>query len=332
MTIRHVTVCALAAGLAGALAFPSCSSGDGASSGAGDPTGSGSGQGGAGPGSGGQGGSIFTGTGTGGAGQGGAGQGCTPPDMLLVLDRTMSMHKRPDGTIPPDTPAGHMESKWYIAIQAVEQLTGSLDTTIRFGLELFPRNPGMNQCITLSERIQGITATNPDCQQGEVVVQPDLETSDEVAAVLDPETTELCTSTPIGAGLTTARDALAAIVAPERPQFVVLITDGNETCNQNQPLNRTQQLAAAGVNTYVIGFDASMDQVDGIDKVMLNDLACAGRTSPGFPANCIDDGNGNYRWDAQSNTDVFLAAEDGAALTQVLETLGGEVCCDCVPE
>src|SRR5262245_12653229 len=62
----------------------------------------------------GSGGGSFVGSGS--SGQGGAGAGCVPPDMLVVLDRTMSMFKRPDGVIPPDTPAGHAETKWYLAI------------------------------------------------------------------------------------------------------------------------------------------------------------------------------------------------------------------------
>src|SRR5688500_2954793 len=64
---------------------------------------------------------------------------CDPPDVLAVLDRTASMAERPDGMYPANTPAGHAESKWYTAINAVESVTTRLDTTIRFGLELFPR-------------------------------------------------------------------------------------------------------------------------------------------------------------------------------------------------
>jgi hypothetical protein len=275
------------------------------------------------------GGGIFAGSGT--SGQGGAGAGCVPPDMLIVLDRTMSMHKAPDGAVPADTPAGHMESKWYIAIEAVETLTASLDQTIRFGLELFPRDPGMSQCITLSQRIQGATATNTQCEQGEVPVQPGLGTAGAINTILDPETTLLCRSTPIGASFITAKDTLAAIATPDRPQFVVLITDGNETCDQMLPLQQVQALAQSGVKSYAIGFDASGAVVDAIDKPMLNDLACAGQTSTGFPAGCVDDGAGNYRWDATSGTDVFLLAENGTALNDLLKQLGGEVCCDCVP-
>src|SRR5262249_3384599 len=157
----------------GAALVPACSAssdnpGSSASSEA-SGSGSGSGSGGAatsGSAQNGVGGTIFAGSGS--SGTGGAGAGRGPPPTAHGLDRTMSMHKAPDGTIPTDTPAGHMISKWYIAIQAVETLTASLDQTIRFGLELFPLDPGMNQCITLSQRILGISATNTQCQEGEV--------------------------------------------------------------------------------------------------------------------------------------------------------------------
>src|SRR6185436_13017075 len=113
--------------------------------------------------------------GTSGTGNGSGGGACEPPDLLIVLDRTMSMHKRPDGSIPPDTAAGHAESKWYLAVNAVEQVSAApADNGLRFGLELFPRDPGGGVCVTLSQKIQGLSATNPSCEQGEVVVVPAL--------------------------------------------------------------------------------------------------------------------------------------------------------------
>src|SRR5262245_47110075 len=63
---------------------------------------------------------------------------CEAPDVLVLLDRTASMAERPDGTLPADTAAGHTESKWFIAIQAVEALSRELESSVRFGLALFP--------------------------------------------------------------------------------------------------------------------------------------------------------------------------------------------------
>ncbi|HEY5920135.1 MAG TPA: hypothetical protein VIV11_00635, partial [Kofleriaceae bacterium] len=124
---------------------------------------------------------------------------CEAPDVLVLLDRTASMAERPDGTMPANTPAGHAEAKWSIAIGAVEALAIRFETSIRFGLALFPRAPTTG-CITMTERIAGDRASNPQCQAGELLVAPAATTGTAIASELDPETTLLCTSTPIGAG------------------------------------------------------------------------------------------------------------------------------------
>ena len=255
----------------------------------------------------------------------GSTNGCAPPDMLIVLDRTMSMHRRPDSTVPSDTPAGHRESKWYLAINAIEGLTAELDDTIRFGLELFPRDGG--GCVTLSQRIQGTTATNAECEAGEVLVPPNVATSAAIDGALDVETTVLCSSTPIGAGLVTAKTALEGLRIDGREQYVILITDGQDTCDETIPLLTVQGLAAAGIRTHVIGFDASGG---GIDRAMLNNLACAGQSAAGFPGPCIDDGAGGYRASDPRGADLFLTANDADTLTAALEGVAGGVCCGCL--
>jgi hypothetical protein len=256
-------------------------------------------------------------------------ESCEPPDMLLVLDRTMSMHRRPDGSVPPDTAAGHMQSKWYIAITAIEQLTADLEGTIRFGLELFPRDPGQDLCVTLSQRINDVTAMNVQCEAGEVLVSPDTGTVPAIAAALDPETTRLCRSTPIGAGLETARSELESLTDPVRDQFAILITDGQGTCNMDAlALSEAQALAAAGIKLYVIGFDGSGGS--GVDNAHLNDLACAGQTAPLFPTPCTDDGAGNYTATSPGGAPLYFLADDAAALGQALAEVAGEVCCNCV--
>src|SRR5688572_20258299 len=80
---------------------------------------------------------------------------CIAPDMLVLLDRTMSMSKRPDGSTPPNTVSGRMQTKWYLAVTALEQLTVQFTGTVRFGLALFPRDPGGGKCVTLSQRLSG---------------------------------------------------------------------------------------------------------------------------------------------------------------------------------
>lgn len=252
---------------------------------------------------------------------------CEAPDMLVLLDRTMSMHRRPDGTTPPDTVAGRMQSKWFIAIDAVEKLTAQFETGVRFGLTLFPRDPGSGACVTLSERIQGQTATNPMCEAGEYLVAPNVATAGAIAAAIDPDTTLLCNTTPIGAGLDTAKTALASTRDPIRDQYVLFVGDGADTCDEPLVLANTQALARDGVKTFVVAFDGSGT---GIDQGLLNDMACAGQTATGFPSPCTDDGAGNYRATDRAGAALFLQAENGMSLATALAGIGDQVCCGCV--
>lgn len=149
---------------------------------------------------------------------------CQPPDVLVLLDRTASMAERPNGTFPANTTAGHTESKWFIAIDAIETLSTQMETTARFGLALFPRAPVSSEaCVTLAARISGERASNPQCESGEVLVSPASSSATEIDSMLDPETTRLCTSTPIGAGLATARAQLASTREVGRPQYVLFV-------------------------------------------------------------------------------------------------------------
>jgi hypothetical protein len=248
---------------------------------------------------------------------------CEPPDVLILLDRTVSMAERPDGTKPPNTPAGHAESKWATALSAVETLTEKLDTTIQFGLALFPQEA--NGCITLAQRLSGMTASNPNCEAGEVLVEPTVQTGTAINAMLDAEATKLCRSTPIGAGLATARTQLATTHQGTRKQYVVFVSDGADTCNSQLALANTDALAADGVNTYVVAFDNGAPA--GIDKGLLNDMACAGRT---VTTGCQPDVNGNYRAIDRSGVPLFMMANDGPGLVTVFEQVAGAVCCGCI--
>lgn len=252
---------------------------------------------------------------------------CMPPNLLIVLDRTMSMHRRPDGAPAEDTPAGHETSKWWIAIAAVETLVSELDGTIRFGLELFPRDPGGEACVTLSQRIQGQTATNADCEAGEVVVEPADFTAGAIVGAIDPETTRLCTSTPIGAGLGTALASVSGFDDEDRDDYVLLITDGRDTCDEALSLHNAQLIAGTGALLFVVGFDGTED---GIDRAHLNDLACAGRTAVDFDVNCVDSGGGNYVAVNADGPPLFLLVEDQAALAEALAEIAGEICCGCI--
>ncbi len=260
---------------------------------------------------------------------------CVAPDMLIALDRTLTMHRTASGDTPLDTPAGHATSKWTMAIQGIEQLTAApLDQGIRFGLELWPKAaPG---CVSLATRIQGTNGTNESCLGGEVVVGTELGTGAQIAQLLDPETTPICLSTPTGAGLLDARTYLEAHKSPGKRQFVALVTDGADwelSCPEPNPLTVVDQLTAAGISTIIVGFSAEASLTNGVGSAFLNDMACAGGAAKNFPAGCTKNGSGVYRAtdpDAGPTKTLFYVATNPTELATNLRNFAQTVCCDCV--
>lgn len=264
----------------------------------------------------------------------GTGGGCEPPDMLIALDRTLTMHRMPDGNTPTDAPT-YSSSKWWQAIVAIEALvTPELDDTIRFGLELWPKEePG---CITLAERVtETASATNPQCSDAEVLISPALDSSEAIEEVLDPQTTKICISTPTAEGLLTAAAHLDTIKTEGRDQYILLVTDGADwdfSCPEPNPLTTTQQLAAQGISTFILGFSATEDlQPNGVGAPFLNNMACAGLTAIDFDQNCMMTDAGYVAVDPEGPT-IYLQANDAAGLADALQSVAGSVCCDCVPE
>ena len=292
--------------------------------------GSGSSSGAGGDGSGGSSGGILGGDGAPGDGQG----GCVAPDMLIVLDHTDSMSHEPSGAKPPNTMAGHALTKWVLATQAIKAVVAPPnDTKVDFGLELFPLDPqtvtdagGTGTCSTLSQLLAGAASNNTHCQSAEVPVAPAAGTGTAITTLLDPETLRLCVSTPIALALGTAKAELEA-VQHGVPQYVLLVTDGGETC-KGDVVGVTQQLAAAGIKTFVVGFGGVEGGAGGVNVPLLDDAACAGETSPGFPAGCTKGASG-YTATSTTGAPLFYSAEDGASLQSALSAITKSVCCGC---
>ncbi len=262
---------------------------------------------------------------------------CRAPQMMILLDRTGTMHRDLSGATPPDNTAGHAMAKFTLAINALDGLlaTPGLDQTLRLGLALFPRDPGGQTCITLSQRLSGSqTFMNPMCEAGEVPVSPDLGTAAQIATLLDPEVTRLCNTTPTGAGLETVRDALAAITIPEVDQYVVLVTDGADfydSCPTPDPIPLLRSLSAANIKTFIVGFGAQNTTPQGVNPPLLNEMACAGQTAKDFAANCMPLAGGGFTAvDATNGPRLYFDAADGPSLSTALRAVAREVCCGCI--
>ncbi|PIE65571.1 MAG: hypothetical protein CSA24_02475 [Deltaproteobacteria bacterium] len=215
------------------------------------------------------------------------------PDVLIVLDRSGSMKESAGGS-----------SKWSIAKTAVDNLTTQFKDQIAFGMMLFPRWPHVSNCTT-----------------GKVNVTP--------AATSGPAINSLLSGsypagdTPSTNTLQEARTWLKANKKSGVDQYVILITDGKETCSPHWPNTATGPLLSDGVKTYVIGFGS------GVLPQPLTDAAIAGGTGQYYQADNLTQLNtalsqiagaisccGNGKIDAGEKCDTAIAAgQTGACPT-----------------
>jgi hypothetical protein len=261
------------------------------------------------------------------------GDACHAPDVLIVLDRTGTMHRDLAGNTPTDTPEGKASAKITQAIAAIESLVGmpGLDATLRFGLSLFPRDPGT--CLTLEQRLQGAPFANPSCEPGEIVISPALGTGGSIAASLDPDTTTICYSTPTGDALLAARDELARIKQPGVDQYLLLVTDGADfdlSCPVPDPLEVLRGLQADGIETFVVGFGAQDTTAQGVNPPMLNRMACAGGTAKDFTSACTPLSSGGFDATTPDGARIYFDAANANDLATSLGAIAGQICCGCV--
>jgi hypothetical protein len=230
---------------------------------------------------------------------------CTPPHALIILDRTMSMHRETGG-----------RPKWLVALDAISLMLSNYTDTIWWGLELFPRDH--DACVTLEERISGVTAENPQCEEGEVYVAPGPGTADAINTKLDE--TLLCRSTPVEKAVDVAVSWFGAHPPDiaDRKQVTVIITDGQETCD-GQGWCSVTTLLSMGIKSFVIGFG---DEVDPHD---LSSMACAGGTAPD-PTQCNDSDPGCVSA-VSGDPPQFYFAEDPDSFQAAIDEIAAAIEC-----
>jgi hypothetical protein len=164
-----------------------------------------------------------------------------PPNMMIVLDRSGSM----------DDPLNN-STKWQVAVNAVGNLLASYGNQVRFGLVLYQGDAG-------------------DCAPGDIVVDTGPGTTGAINNAL--AATGPAGFTPIGDTL----DALighSGLADTTRDNYILLVTDGSETCNGDGVGAVTALRAQTPeVKTFVVGFGS------GVDGPALNQMAQAGGTA-----------------------------------------------------
>jgi hypothetical protein len=230
------------------------------------------------------------------------------PNMMIVLDKSGSMEEDLDGDCPLydngtttcDRPPHETNSdpnpdfdapdKWSVAEDAMDGILTSHGPKVRFGLVTF--------------------ASDNSCGAGNVRV--DIAGNNEAMIQSTIASTSPRGSTPIG-------DTLADLVglnqlqSTAHPNYVLLVTDGMETCDGN-PVAAARNLyqQSPRVKTFVVGFGG------GVDASELNDIATEGHTDRPGPTKYYQADN---------------AAELAAALDAILgSVLSCEYQLDQVPE
>ncbi|MBT9556794.1 MAG: VWA domain-containing protein [Myxococcales bacterium] len=201
-----------------------------------------------------------------------------PPNVLIVLDRSGSMNETISG-----------KSKWSIAKTAIANLTTNFGSEVRFGLMLYP---GTNKSGT-----QG-----GDCNAGAVFVNPTENAGSTITTFLSGAGTTSF-GTPTAASLAWLAN-YAGLEDTTRENYILLITDGQSTCNNN-PKNEVEALLAQtpSVKTFVVGFGS------GVSATELNSMALAGGVPrPNGPPHY-------YKADSATDLETALAEIGGNVLS-----------------
>jgi len=173
-----------------------------------------------------------------------AAQQCEQPNMMITLDKSGSMADN---------------NKWTQAKAAVQYILNNYNVPgsemLQFGLTLF--------------------ASDALCGVGTVV--EDLGATS--AAIMSHLNISPVGGTPIAATLAML-NSYQPLKDPNRRNFVMLITDGEEFCasNLDDAVSSAADLLNNGIRTFVIGFGA------GVDPGVLNAIAAAGDTNHYYSA------------------------------------------------
>jgi hypothetical protein len=214
-------------------------------------------------------------------------QVCMPPQALIILDKSSSM---------TGTSGDGVNSKWSVAVQAIQSVTGQYDSTIDFGLMVFP-------C--------------PDqCSPGEVTVNVGPNNSAAIVSSLGSPPPASGNYTPMAQSLEAA-GGYAPLLNSGRANYALLITDGWQWCHPYDPATRflpvdaVDTLTALGITTYVVGFGA------GVDALTLNRMAASAGTA--FPG-CDETSS-----DPQNPANCYFYADDVSTLTNALSQISMQV-------
>ena len=223
------------------------------------------------------------------------------PYVLILFDTSGSMTENPqsvdqycDGSNGLPCNGDGKNSKMYTAKSVLSSLVQSFQSKISFGLARFYQKEGVsNPSSAYGGRVINYDGSE-NCQKGgEVLVPIGDGNIQDILNWMDnnesyPQNKELRAdgSTPLELALLSMRDYFSTQVLASdtvrdcRPYFVILLTDGEETCG-GDPVGAVMKLRATqygqnyyDIKTFVVGYG---DSTRGAQS--LNDMAVAGGTA-----------------------------------------------------
>jgi hypothetical protein len=199
----------------------------------------------------------------------------TPAEVMLVLDRSLSMQRT---TIPPST-------MWDDASAAIKGVMAA-NPNIAWGIKLFPTGEGIGVICELSP---------------EVEVPALFGTTAAIAGVIDQSTPPTGFGTPTHEAMKVVTRYLKTVSTP-LPKYTILVTDGEPSCDENDDdpdstIRAIEDAAKAGFRTFVIGFE---NEDPGVPETLDRMAVAGGKPRAGTPR--------YYRAANRADLDAALAA------------------------
>lgn len=179
----------------------------------------------------------------------------TPPDVLVVLDRSGSMRRTPKHDVPE---AGEID-RWTFATNALKTVMTSTQSDIAWGTKMFPScTPGSAtpyQCL-------------PDpCQAEGLVTPPDVGQAAALTAAIAAKIPRIDTgATPMAPAI---EEAVMILKARNngRPKYILLATDGEPTCGFD-PMTGKRSDALSDIPGAIAAVKAAKEEA-GLDVFVL---------------------------------------------------------------
>ncbi len=176
------------------------------------------------------------------------------PDIMIVLDRSGSMGRQLTNN--------NSTSKWDVIRPALTNILIATETSVNYGLMLFP--------------------SNNDCARGTVRAAPTLNNGASILDIVNGSGSGPNNGgTPTHQSLDEVRTYYSNITPNPDGRVVLLATDGLPTCGSNtgKAVNSINALSNQGISTYVLGFGFGDVDVSGLQQ-----MANAGGTNQVYSA------------------------------------------------